>query len=1035
MSVKQHSSLPATPKPEERRVKTSEEDMRASPKLPALKEKCSTVERPKVKLMSLKNDLIPDELLTTLISTVCPLERPLHPPKINKTPKDFKVLGMRRTDAAWQHPLGRKKFQYLLDQPTSITGAGRDISFLCDAVVSQRARTPLTPQTDQGSVLHIQKANRGKYLLMPDPIRDAGLKESLIPAEYHIVKNKGVMGLKCYEDKYTVLLEDEEQRLRVFPSMKPSGRLEAQQLMKVMDEMLEKAGVNQEYTELEDLSQMEALLELVRVEQDIYNTIFHELIRQVSVHCAERGQLLARLRHRYMSLLERIPQQIKGLHTETLAQRALDRRLSEKIISLKNSISQLNSELSQMKMHNEHMTTQAERAQQDLAKALGESQMNSELVVEYRELYEMQRRRLEGQVARLTDERDLWSKVTYSLALKVIKANRLHLVNRLDISEQTWAKTAKHFTALLTAKDAEGMNHILKLTNQWKDEVTAFTQKLNNSEHSQLEDIKKVRAGVVHWQGFCEARLNSPDVKLEKESLDKLFFDLKQWALLLTIQCERYGGETLLSCQETLNLLSQLKEAWVDMGLQLFRRHPGPDGEPPNGQEAMRDLGMAVSELHKRLRIRITGESGVHKLMISLVGGMELWATRIKAVSGLQGGLSHDWLNLEKDLGNWAEMAEGALLQVSSTQPESDSTRKMPHIRSEIDNVFAMLNEFVSTQDIFFDCENQRLCEEASSIHTALTHWMVDLLLLMVPDCSDQKRSPGPDAGAHLTVSLLKLEEESIRLMQKLDHFSKYLTSSCLDILEDDLQKRLAEDESENELAELTKLQRECREWGVACGSLLSEVKGNPVNAQESATMGSQSAVDTPSVEASEDSVHEDMEPSLDTEEEVEEEPTREGMEESSVSISKHSEGSTAWRSIGHEDRIAENTLGRENVGTGKVEPRSQTPDVPGGFDSLAAIEALQLQLLSAESRAQSAEEHAQMSEEALQAALEKIQELELQLRTRVSAEQREDNKLAAMSPRSGAASDSKAVSQKPEPSPKKHNAPKKRSSLPRNAT
>ena len=43
------------------------------------------------------------------------------------------------------------------------------------------------------------------------------------------------------------------------------------------------------------------------------------------------------------------------------------------------------------------------------------------LVGEYHDLYEMQRRRLEGQVATLTEERDLWSKVTYSLALKVTK--------------------------------------------------------------------------------------------------------------------------------------------------------------------------------------------------------------------------------------------------------------------------------------------------------------------------------------------------------------------------------------------------------------------------------------------------------------------------------------------------------------------------------------------------------------------------------------------------------------------------------------
>lgn len=42
--------------------------------------------------------------------------------------------------------------------------------------------------------------------------------------------------------------------------------------------------------------QLEGLLELVKVEQNIYNVVFHEVIRQVAVGCAERGQLLANLR-------------------------------------------------------------------------------------------------------------------------------------------------------------------------------------------------------------------------------------------------------------------------------------------------------------------------------------------------------------------------------------------------------------------------------------------------------------------------------------------------------------------------------------------------------------------------------------------------------------------------------------------------------------------------------------------------------------------------------------------------------------------
>lgn len=56
---------------------------------------------------------------------------------------------------------------------------------------------------------------------------------------------------------------------------------------------------------------MHNLLELIRLEQDIYNVCFHELIRQVSVHCVERGELLADLRQRYSSLLDRVPRQVK----------------------------------------------------------------------------------------------------------------------------------------------------------------------------------------------------------------------------------------------------------------------------------------------------------------------------------------------------------------------------------------------------------------------------------------------------------------------------------------------------------------------------------------------------------------------------------------------------------------------------------------------------------------------------------------------------------------------------------------------------
>jgi len=49
----------------------------------------------------------------------------------------------------------------------------------------------------------------------------------------------------------------------------------------------------------------------VKEEQKIYNIIFNEVIRQVSVECIERGTVLAELRKRYAKMLDRVPRQVK----------------------------------------------------------------------------------------------------------------------------------------------------------------------------------------------------------------------------------------------------------------------------------------------------------------------------------------------------------------------------------------------------------------------------------------------------------------------------------------------------------------------------------------------------------------------------------------------------------------------------------------------------------------------------------------------------------------------------------------------------
>lgn len=61
---------------------------------------------------------------------------------------------------------------------------------------------------------------------------------------------------------------------------------------------------------------------------------------------------------------------------------------------------------------------------------------------------------------------------------------------------------------------------------------------------------------------------------------------------------------------------------------------------------------------------------------------MEFWASRLKSLIGRTEVLPHsDWLKLEKALGNWVILSEEALLNVDSTQPESEKKKQNPHTR------------------------------------------------------------------------------------------------------------------------------------------------------------------------------------------------------------------------------------------------------------------------------------------------------------------------------------------------------------------
>ncbi|KAM3620224.1 uncharacterized protein V6R79_019914 [Siganus canaliculatus] len=902
---------------------------------------------------------VPDALLFNLAATVC------NGSTLTAHHRHCKGCEIRRPDAVWHHPHGRNKYKYFLEQPVSVTGAGRDISFLCDAVAGQRKKTPLPPLSSRSST---------------DDTQNLSICENVIPEEYHIVRNKGLESLELYEDAFTVQLHDCKKKLRPFPSLRPSGRLEVIQLMRVMDDMLMQTGVDQQPEELTELSQMEGLLELVQEEQNIYNIIFYEVIRQVSVNCTERGQLLAKLRQRYQSLLERIPHRLKALHTEVVAQRALDRRLTEEIIRIKAAMERLSLELSRIREHDTLVSQQVEDAQQQLAGTLQQTHTDSEVVQSYHELYELHRDRLKAQLLQMTEERDSWSQLALCLALKVIDTRKLQLINRLHNAEQGWSQTAEHCSLYLSSQDTTELNVIMELAGYWKQLLTPFVSQLKETEHAQYEQLTVIHQGITKWLDLCSTNNKSPDPRYDEASLEQLHTDLKQWSNMLALQYERYQGEKPLRCQETLRELGHTQDSWLSMSLKLFRRHRPPDEDPPADRLVLTKLERTLSELLKQLDAQVSGETGILEQMTSLLGLMDSWISKLGAAIGQTKTMPiSEWMKLEKVLQNCQSLAEKALQCVSYTQMETGDGQNGPDTHAKTEKVIEQVQEFQTRLSNFTDGENQRLSEEIASIHKALTHWMMHLLLLTVPD-NNLDPNQKHEYGCTANISLHTLDEEAKMLAKKLDYFSKYITGTCKLILEEKILLNPHDAKGKNEMIECNKLQTECIEWVETSKSLLSGVS-SPGETDPAPC----SDVLVTAADSTEALVNEGVSAQCTSDSDVNDHTQPEQSEEA-LALCEN----PVVRLIGHDGGIAERKLGESCVhlsGTEEVAASPVKDEAQKAFSDLTTVGFLQQELYDSELRVQSTEQRALKAEEALQAALDKIQELERQLQSRPSPE------------------------------------------------
>ncbi|XP_044884876.1 axonemal dynein light chain domain-containing protein 1 isoform X5 [Mauremys mutica] len=1026
---------PSASKPEGRKMKGSLSLVPVSSRnaeLPQLRNKSTMLDRSGPLPTSLQCDFIPKEILLALTSAASSAYSPeyLRPPKKNKSAKDFKG-SMRVPDGLWQHPIRRNKFKYLIDHPICLTGAGRDVSFLCDIAGKEDGRkmSPASPLAEP----HRYDSSTTSATSVAD---------SLVPEEFHIVKNKGVLGLEYYDDKYTTLLEDSENRLRLFPSMKPSGRLEVIQLMKVMDTMLEKAGVDDEQIGITGPSQLHNVLEVLKTEQNIYNIVFHELIRQVSVDCAERGELLSKLRQRYVNLLDRIPQRMRNLYEEMMAQRVMDRHITEELYNFKESVGQLTSELCEVREHDFRVTREAERAHEELADAVRDAELNANLVGEYRELYELQRARLETQLLQLTQEKEIWSSATYDLAMKVIERNQLTLSRKLYVSEKAWTKVIKHFIVLLASQDTADLSDLQEMTEQFRELLNRIGVEVEHAENSSREKLRMVQNGLTKWMQYFQDNVfrKTSFSNTKGEVLEEILQDFKNLEKMLNEDLEQYGGEVLLMKKETLKTAANLQKRWTELGQTVLSRHKDINGVLPPELRAMEEINERANELCQQYSVRINGENGVTRILTGLVSSMEDWTFKMLTNKRGSGMHESDWLKLFRVIPDWLTQVAALMTVIGSGQSHEDRSNRKPHVSVVSGDVFKMIQQWILTTTSGAEKDNIQLTQEMIDLHKALTMWIVNLLTLMVPDHSSNKGLLENESEAAKDQELkrlrgYKLEEEAMNLVPKLSRFSSYVMSCCKELVDVTVRKKQAELDSDYnyELRELEKIKTECLDWINTCNLLLSEFKGSPVSLlsleeqrnlfgpQETQPQMHSIVVDSLPEEISETSSELGKDKTEDVDVDKKSEKGKEVLGEklkppapdvsSDASTVSSEVTEDTIRYLGHDSNIHLKSLKSTAVsvsGREMTASKSTTPYSQKEFETLASLERLQEQLLEAEIRAQNAEERSESLDEHLEEALGRIQDLEKQLEKALKAQE------VAPKPEVPSQEESKTTSHKP---------------------
>ncbi|KAJ3319435.1 Axonemal dynein light chain domain-containing protein 1 [Boothiomyces sp. JEL0866] len=499
-------------------------------------------------------------------------------------------------------------------------------------------------------------------------------------------------------------------------------RKEVAHLRNTMRNLIEKIGANEDSPYP---TEMDLFMKIIVEEQKIYDTVFQELIRQVTVNMIERGEVLAEIRKRYSNMFMKIPNHILNLHTELIANRKLNRRLTEELVRAKDHIGELLKELDFVREHDALVNSEASQAQEKLMAMLNNAESAEESMEEFHKLYRMQRTRLETQLKIAEKEKRLWVDAATNLALRIGQEYGISDLLLLLRYEDARLRVTNHMVVNISDFNGSELRAIEHKIDEWRGKLLNISKQIVDEDFNDVEILSKIQRMIKKVQKNLVANVPLNEVEEDHKLLNGLHVmdanflteQLQEWATLLMFVTSRFTSGKDVSIREEITQVRKISNQWTEACFHLIKRNQSSS----NGNEyhhmntTLTYLQTDIYDWLTKLESRASGEDGIANAVIVLQNQIE---DKLKLQLSKTTKLSPQERTQTIDLlATWVEQI-GVLISILSNTAEREQHKIPLQVEGLITKILEQMNN-----------ESDTKTEDNIKLHTSLVSFMVNVLL------------------------------------------------------------------------------------------------------------------------------------------------------------------------------------------------------------------------------------------------------------------------------------------------------------------